>query len=128
MLLQMIVRFVVGGALVSLFALLGDLLPPKGFAGLFAAAPSVALATLILAATADGPGYAALEARSMMAGEVALVAYAIGCVYCLGVRHTKSARVRGRTLRRRRHLTSSSNVIALTLCRLTATSAQLLSH
>ena len=89
--LQMIVRFVVGGAIVSLFALLADLLHPKGFAGLFAAAPSVAIATLALAATTEGPAYAALEARSMIVGEVAFIAYASACVYFLGIRHTKSA-------------------------------------
>jgi hypothetical protein len=89
--LQMVVRFVVGGAIVTLFAFLGDLLHPKGFAGLFAAAPSVAIATLTLSATTEGPAYAALEARSMIAGEVAFVAYAAGCVYFLGIRHTKSA-------------------------------------
>jgi hypothetical protein len=36
----------VGGVVVSLFAILGDTLKPKSFAGLFGAAPSVALATL----------------------------------------------------------------------------------
>jgi hypothetical protein len=87
----MLVRFVVGGAIVSLFALLGDLLHPKGFAGLFAAAPSVAIASLTLSAAAEGAAYAALEARSMIAGEVAFVAYAAGCVYFLGIRHTKAA-------------------------------------
>lgn len=89
--LQMIVRFVVGGAIVSLFALLADLLHPKGFAGLFAAAPSVAIATLALAATTEGPAFAALEGRSMIVGEVAFVAYAVACVYFLGIRHTRAA-------------------------------------
>lgn len=89
--LQMFIRFLVGGAIVSLFALLGDLLHPKGFAGLFAAAPSVALATLTLTVAAEGAGYAAVEARSMVAGEVALGVYAAACVYFLGVRKTKSA-------------------------------------
>jgi len=88
--LQVIVRFLVGGTIVSLFALLGDLLRPKGFAGLFAAAPSVALATLALTAFTQGADYASLEARSMIAGAAAFVAYSIGCVYFLGVRHTKS--------------------------------------
>jgi len=87
---QLIVRFLVGGAIVSAFALLADLLHPKGFAGLFAAAPSVALATLTLTVAAEGPRYAAIEARSMIAGEVAFIAYAVGCTYCLGVRHTRS--------------------------------------
>jgi hypothetical protein len=67
-----VVRFVVGGALVTLFALVGDVLRPKTFAGLFGAAPSVALATLALTIHKDGAAYAAVEARSMLAGAVAL--------------------------------------------------------
>jgi hypothetical protein len=43
---EYVVRFLVGGAVVSAFAMLGDVLRPKSFAGLFGAAPSVALATL----------------------------------------------------------------------------------
>jgi hypothetical protein len=43
---QIFIRFLVGGAVVSVFAVIGDLLKPKSFAGLFGAAPSVALATL----------------------------------------------------------------------------------
>ena len=88
---QILVRFLVGGTIVSLFALLGDLLHPKGFAGLFAAAPSVALTTLTLAALTRGHGYAALEARSMIAGEVAFVVYAVGCVYFLAIRRARAA-------------------------------------
>ena len=38
--------FFVGGVVVSLFAILGDPLKPKSFAGLFGAAPSIAPATL----------------------------------------------------------------------------------
>jgi hypothetical protein len=41
-----VLRFLIGGTIVSVFALIGDVLKPKGFAGLFGAAPSVALATL----------------------------------------------------------------------------------
>jgi hypothetical protein len=44
--IQILIRFLVGGAVVSVFALIGDVLKPKSFAGLFGAAPSVALATL----------------------------------------------------------------------------------
>ena len=43
---ETLLRFFIGGAVVSAFALLGDLFKPKSFAGLFGAAPSVALATL----------------------------------------------------------------------------------
>jgi hypothetical protein len=44
-----LIRFLAGGVLVSLFAIVGDVLRPKSFAGLIGAAPSVALATLTLA-------------------------------------------------------------------------------
>ena len=52
------------------------MLKPKSFAGLFGAAPSVALATLGLTVATEGPSYAATEARSMMAGAVAFFFYA----------------------------------------------------
>jgi hypothetical protein len=65
---DIILRFFVGGMVVSLFASLGDLFKPKSFAGLFGAAPSVALATLGLAVLKQGEQYAATEARSMVAG------------------------------------------------------------
>lgn len=73
---QILIRFLVGGLVVSAFALLGDLLKPKSFAGLFGAAPSVALATLGLTVAKEGRSYAATEARSMMAGAVAFFFYA----------------------------------------------------
>ncbi len=47
--MEYFVRFLVGGIVVSAFAVLGDVLRPKSFAGLFGAAPSLALATLSLA-------------------------------------------------------------------------------
>jgi len=73
---QILVRFLVGGAVVSAFAVVGDLLKPKSFAGRFSAAPSVALATLGLTVVTEGASYAATEARSMMAGAIAFTAYA----------------------------------------------------
>ena len=76
MLKQLLFRFVVGGLVVSVFSALGDILKPKSFAGLFAAAPSVALATLGLTIATDGAAYAALEARSMIGGAVAFFVYA----------------------------------------------------
>ena len=61
--LEYTIRFLVGGVVVSAFALLGDILRPKSFAGLFGAAPSVALATLSLTLLKEGGQYAALEGR-----------------------------------------------------------------
>lgn len=89
--MQLFLRFVVGGALVSLFAVLGDVLKPKGFAGLFAAAPSVALATLSLTILTDGKSYAATEAKSMIAGALAFCAYAVLCVYLMAIKHVRAA-------------------------------------
>jgi len=88
---EFVLRFLIGGTLVSLFALTADVLKPKGFAGLFGAAPSVALATLGLTILGKGKIYAALEARSMIAGAAALLLYAIACVYFIGMRHAKTA-------------------------------------
>lgn len=76
---EVFVRFVLGGIIVSVFAILGNLCKPQIFAGIFGAAPSVALATLALTFARNGPEYARLEARSMLAGAVAF-----GC-YCLAV-------------------------------------------
>ena len=80
---EFIVRFFIGGSVVSLFALISDLFQPKRFAGLFGAAPSVALATLALTAASRGKSYASLEARSMAVGAVAFFIYAFAVRECL---------------------------------------------
>jgi hypothetical protein len=74
---EYVLRFLVGGAVVSAFALLGDVLRPKSFAGLFGAAPSVALATLGIAIYHHGAAYAGLQSFSMMAGAIALAIYSV---------------------------------------------------
>ncbi len=73
---SLLFRFLVGGLFVSAFAILGNILKPKSFAGLFGAAPSIALATLGLTIATEGSWYAAVEARSMIAGAIALLVYA----------------------------------------------------
>jgi hypothetical protein len=74
---EILLRFVIGGTAVSVFAILSDLFQPKRFAGLFGAAPSVALATLTLTVISHGKFYAATEARSMVAGAIAFFFYAV---------------------------------------------------
>jgi hypothetical protein len=91
MIVQMLFRMLAGGLFVSFFALLGDMLEPKRFAGLFGAAPSVALATLALAAGTRGHLYAAVEARSMVAGAIAFLIYSY-CVFRLMLKSKLSAR------------------------------------
>lgn len=88
---QLIVRFLVGGIVVSSFAALGDVLKPKSFAGLFGAAPSVALATLGLTVLADGKPYAALEGRSMVLGAFSFLVYACFCKTLMKKFHFRAA-------------------------------------
>jgi Protein of unknown function (DUF3147) len=73
---ELFFRFLIGGLVVSCFAVLGDVLKPKSFAGLFGAAPSIGLATLALTISSEGRVYASIESRSMMAGAIALLLYA----------------------------------------------------
>ena len=54
---------------------LGDALRPKSFAGLFGAAPSIALATLLITLSHKGAPFASVEGRSMILGAFALAAY-----------------------------------------------------
>jgi Protein of unknown function (DUF3147) len=74
--MEILFRFLVGGTLVSAFSLLGSLFKQRSFAGLFAAAPSVALATLSLTVRREGGVYASVEVRSMIAGASAFFVYA----------------------------------------------------
>ena len=77
MVLEYFIRFLAGGIVVAVFAILGDMLRPKSFAGLFGAAPSVALATLTLTFWKQGGHYASIEGRSMLLGSIALAAYSL---------------------------------------------------
>jgi hypothetical protein len=74
--MELLWRFLLGGAIVCLFALIGDVVRPKRFAGIFGGAPSVALATLALTAAKSGPLIASLEARSMILSSLGFVLYA----------------------------------------------------
>lgn len=80
---EVAIRFIAGGLVVSAFALLGDVLRPKSFAGLFGAAPSIALVSLALAIVTHGPEYAATEAFSMIAGAVALGIFSVMLVHLI---------------------------------------------
>jgi hypothetical protein len=80
---EVILRFVIGGLVVSAFSLISDLLKPKTFAELFGAAPSVALATLVLTVLKHGKATAAIEACSMIAGAAALFLYASAASYVI---------------------------------------------
>ena len=74
---EYLIRFIAGGVIVTAFAILGDTLRPKSFAGLLGAAPSVALATLSIAVVQHGPQYAAAESWTMIYGAAALACYSL---------------------------------------------------
>jgi hypothetical protein len=70
------VKALVGGLFVTGFAVLGEMLQPKRFAGIFGASPAVALANLLVIALAKGDGMARDAATGMIAGSIAL---AVAC-------------------------------------------------
>lgn len=74
---ELALRFLLGGATVTAFALLGEIFKPKTFAGIFGAAPSVALTTLGLAFLMHGPSFARIESKSMILGAIAFVGYSV---------------------------------------------------
>jgi len=78
--MQILFRFVIGGLVVSLFAAFADVVKPKSFAGLFAAAPSVAMATLGLTIMTEGKLFVAAETRSMIFGALSLFLYAAAAI------------------------------------------------
>jgi len=80
---ETLARFFIGGTIVSFFAVLAEMFRPKSFAGLFGAAPSIALATLGLTIASHGSNYAAIEARSMILGAIAFLCYASATTWML---------------------------------------------
>lgn len=66
-----------GGLLVVVFALLSESLEPKRFAGLFSAAPSVAIAGLVITLLDKGSGEAQKSTYGMIAGAVAMMGYGL---------------------------------------------------
>jgi uncharacterized membrane protein (GlpM family) len=80
---ELTIRFLVGGAIVSFFAVIAEVCRPKSFAGLFGAAPSVALTTIGIAIAQHGKLYAATEARSMIFGAIAFFIYAAASCWIL---------------------------------------------
>lgn len=79
MIMELLLRFLIGGAVVSVFSAISQVIKPQSFAGVFGAAPSVALATLGLTFILKPAADVAKEGHAMLAGAVAL------CVYCLFV-------------------------------------------
>ena len=66
-----------GGTLVVLFAMVSEAVRPKAFAGIFAAAPSVAVASLAITVLTESPAKARTESIGMVAGGVGM---AVCCI------------------------------------------------
>lgn len=73
-------RALLGGLFVMVFAVVGEMLTPKRFAGVFAAAPAVAIAGMTVTVFHQGRDPLAESALGMIAGSVALVAYCLAVV------------------------------------------------
>ena len=94
--------------MVSAFSMLGDILRPKSFAGLFGAAPAVALATLgDHRVHRHGADYAAQQTWAMTAGQIKLFAKSMAVVCFVQL----LIRARLRAAPRQRSCRSSSDMI-----------------
>ena len=90
------IKGLAGGGLVVAFALLSEGLSPKRFAGLFSAAPAVAIAGLTVVLLDKGAHEAHQNATGMIAGGAGMVAYAIAAVPLL--RRTRASIAAGLAL------------------------------
>lgn len=81
--MEYVIRFILGGLICSAFAVIGDVIRPRTFSGLFGAAPTIALATLGLAFATQPAQKIATEGRSMLLGAAGLLTYALVTRYLL---------------------------------------------
>lgn len=73
--MSIVIRALLGGSLVVAFALVAQLFRPVKLAGVFSAAPSVALASLAVTVAGDGPADARSACIGMIAGAFAFIVY-----------------------------------------------------
>ncbi len=74
-------RGLVGGSLVVVFALVAEIVDPKAFAGLFATAPSVAIASLAITVIFETAEKARQASTGMVVGGIGMAAC---CVVAVG--------------------------------------------
>jgi len=78
--LEVALKALAGGLFVLAFAALAQTISPKRFAGVFSAAPSVALGSLLMTLAFSGAGDVARSARGMQVGAVAFTVYCLAAV------------------------------------------------
>jgi uncharacterized membrane protein (GlpM family) len=77
------IRALAGGLLVVGFAVISEAVKPKRFAGLFSAAPAIAIAGLTVTLTTSGSHDARDAAAGMLAGSAGMLAYSVVVVALL---------------------------------------------
>lgn len=77
---EVLLRALAGGVFVLAFAALAEMLTPKRLAGVFSAAPSVALASLIVTGGFTGPPGVLASARGMLVGAAGFTVYCLVAV------------------------------------------------
>jgi len=78
--LEVALKALAGGLFVLAFAALAQTISPKRFAGVFSAAPSVALGSLLVTLAFSGAGDVGRSARGMQVGAVAFTVYCLAAV------------------------------------------------
>jgi Protein of unknown function (DUF3147) len=77
---EVMLKALAGGLLVLTFAAIAQVLTPKRFAGIFAAAPSVALGSLIVTVAFSGDKNLPPSGAGMAVGGAAFVVYCLAAV------------------------------------------------
>ena len=80
---SMALKALIGGLAVVGFSLVGHAGHPKRFAGMFSAAPSVAVASLAITAVLKGAAGAVPYARGMLIGSAGMLAYCLVSLYLI---------------------------------------------
>src|SRR5438309_11107116 len=78
---------VVGGLVVVGFSLIGQAGHPQRFAGIFAAAPSVALASLAMTVVVRRPKASVPHAQGMLIGSAGMLAYCLASLLLISPLH-----------------------------------------
>lgn len=79
----LLLRGLAGGALVCTFALIGEVVRPKAFSGLFSAAPSVAVASLAVTAGFESAIKAQEASSGMVVGAIGMVACCVAATLAI---------------------------------------------
>jgi uncharacterized membrane protein (GlpM family) len=72
---EIVLKALIGGILVVAFAALAETLSPKRFAGVFAAAPTIAVGSLVVTVAYSGSSDARRACAGMVAGAAGFIAY-----------------------------------------------------